>query len=475
MSEHLVIGLPGYRTCRSLKDIRISSSRVGLDIYYQSIRLRNKWLQAGITGINCCAMLDRTRVGHEGDMPCSVASQPVRNDQFGHEEHLIVLVNGLFGSRWNWDAMVSIMNTKFDLSKTTIMVSRANEFSETYHGIDVCGRRLADEILDEVKKNHRLKRISIIGHSMGGLIARYAIGELFDPNVRTVAGLIPSHFLSLATPHLGCTVNPGPAQVPLLDWFSFFSQSPLGYGTVKLFSSFVLGQTGRQFFLQDQEGPYGIPLIYRLAHDWPDENKYFLSSLGSFRTRTAYANRSWDHLVGWANSSIRSVDELPSISMNKACGVVREDPLTHSLSNGQCYNIVNEEFEAKNIESLRGRRHQHFEPNSIDLEINNEALTTMELSSFTDMKILTNNYSEGRESKTCIKIDNCKVNPVEATLLSLQRLPWRRIDVCFSGGTLPLLAHQNLQVQRKWLNFDGEETAHHIVEQILAMEKILFS
>lgn len=60
--------------------------------------------------------------------------------------------------------------------------------------------------------HHSLERISIIAHSMGGLIARYALGLLYNPASRTVCGLEPCHFVTLATPHLGCDAD-GVAQV----------------------------------------------------------------------------------------------------------------------------------------------------------------------------------------------------------------------------------------------------------------------
>jgi hypothetical protein len=33
---------------------------------------------------------------------------------------------------------------------------------------------------------------------------RYAVAQLYNPQSCTVAGLKPSHFITLATPHLGC-------------------------------------------------------------------------------------------------------------------------------------------------------------------------------------------------------------------------------------------------------------------------------
>lgn len=44
-------------------------------------------------------------------------------------------------------------------------------------GIDVCGQRLVSEIQTIVARNPSLERLTIIGHSMGGLLARYAVGS----------------------------------------------------------------------------------------------------------------------------------------------------------------------------------------------------------------------------------------------------------------------------------------------------------
>ena len=62
--------------------------------------------------------------------------------------------------------------------------------AQTYDGIDVCGERLADEMRRVVALHPRLERLSIVGHSMGGLISRYAAGEEGDAN----ADVAP-HFL----------------------------------------------------------------------------------------------------------------------------------------------------------------------------------------------------------------------------------------------------------------------------------------
>ena len=57
--------------------------------------------------------------------------------------------------------------------------------------------------------------------------------------------------------------------------------------------------------------PAASALQVRLARDEPDAP--FLSALAAFASRTAYANSGGDHLVGWANSSLRRVDQLPDL------------------------------------------------------------------------------------------------------------------------------------------------------------------
>lgn len=72
-------------------------------------------------------------------------------------------------------------------------------------GIDTCGARLAQEIHSLTLSSPTLSHISLIGHSMGGLIARYALGLLANPDTGRVAGLRPVSFVSVAAPHIGCS------------------------------------------------------------------------------------------------------------------------------------------------------------------------------------------------------------------------------------------------------------------------------
>lgn len=85
------------------------------------------------------------------------------------------------------------------------------------------------QVLTIVKHSPGLEKISFVGHSLGGLIARYAIAKLYEPSrPRTafeengyhedpdnsttrlkegsegkIAGLEPVNFVTFATPHVG--------------------------------------------------------------------------------------------------------------------------------------------------------------------------------------------------------------------------------------------------------------------------------
>lgn len=79
---------------------------------------------------------------------------------------------------------------------------------QTFDGIDVCGQRLAAEIKAIVEATPSLMYISMLGHSMGGLMLRYAAGQLYDPDTGLMAKrLEPVHFITMATPHPRCDVQ----------------------------------------------------------------------------------------------------------------------------------------------------------------------------------------------------------------------------------------------------------------------------
>lgn len=120
-----------------------------------------------------------------------------------------------------------------------------------------------------IKRHPSLQKISFVGHSLGGLVARYAIGRLYEQELpqnsdkisveepkESIAGLAPVYFITSATPHLG---SRGHKQVPLFS----------GSRTLEKFAtrmSWCLGKTGKHLFLAD--GDDGKPpLLIRMVSD----------------------------------------------------------------------------------------------------------------------------------------------------------------------------------------------------------------
>ncbi|MBA0610610.1 hypothetical protein Godav_011431, partial [Gossypium davidsonii] len=185
--------------------------------------------------------------------------------------------------------------------------SECNYSKLTFDGVDMMGERLAQEVLDVVKRRPEVRKISFVAHSLGGLVARYAIGRLYEnstklgqsgPFVSTltgehtnssmqdleqhsedrIAGLEPMNFITFATPHLG---SRGHKQLPLLCGLPFLEKR------ASETAHFVVGRSGKHLFLTDNdEGK--PPLLLRMVDD---------------------------DMVGWRTSSIRRQNELPKSNL----------------------------------------------------------------------------------------------------------------------------------------------------------------
>lgn len=328
--------------------------------------------------------------------------------------HLVVLVHGLVGSASNWDVTRAALE-RHAPADWTILASNANARRRTFDGVDACGERLAAEVRDAVAAaggSTTIDRISFVGHSMGGLIARHAIGLLFDKTSGTVAGVPPAHYVSLATPHLGCAHEPAsPNQVPLIAWLK--PPAPLAAAATDQVAK-SMRRTGSHFFLTDSDPP----LLLRMARDGAGASAGdppFLSALASFATRTAYANSSRDHLVGWAGASLRHPHDLPALGATRGRGVVRDDGREAAFGGGAAA------------------------------------------------------ASKPVSPTTAAAADAAQAaNPHALEMLdSLSALGWRRVDACFKGTRLPI-AHILIQ-GRSW-NPEGFDHVDHFVRELVAVD-----
>ena len=79
-------------------------------------------------------------------------------------------------------SVAKTLRAQYSRDKVYILVAKRNSGSFTYDGIELGGERVCAEIEEELEEIKRqggnIKKLSIVGYSLGGLVARYAIGLL---------------------------------------------------------------------------------------------------------------------------------------------------------------------------------------------------------------------------------------------------------------------------------------------------------
>ncbi|GJM87242.1 hypothetical protein PR202_ga03178 [Eleusine coracana subsp. coracana] len=215
-------------------------------------------------------------------------------EEVGGEEadHLVVMVNGLYGSSADWKFAAEQFVKKLP-GKVFVHQNRCSALE------------LFMLVRQVVQRKTNLRKISFVAHSLGGLVTRYAIGKLYEPSmgevssldtdklcdeqkipdIGKIAGLEPINFITSATPHLGSRWN---KQLPYL--FGIPIMERLAAGT----AHFIVGRTGKHLFLKDRDDGKP-PLLLRMVEDCDDGK--FMSALRSFKRRVAYANITYDQLM----------------------------------------------------------------------------------------------------------------------------------------------------------------------------------
>ncbi|KMT03345.1 hypothetical protein BVRB_8g198810 [Beta vulgaris subsp. vulgaris] len=338
-------------------------------------------------------------------------------------QHLVVMVNGLIGSATDWKFAADQFAKQLP-DKVMVHCSQCNTAKLTFDGVDLMGERLADEVSDVISRKPGLQKISFVAHSLGGLVARYAAGKLYEPletsyplaakrddmeeenlNIRVerieedykgrIGGLEPMNFITVATPHLG---SRGHRQLPFLCGVLFLEKQ------ASQTAHLIAGRSGKHLFLNDiDEGK--PPLLVRMASD--SYELKFISALHSFKRRVAYANVNYDHVVGWSTSSIRRRDELPKANL-----LANDDKYPH---------IVYVEHE-----TLDNFHHK------------------------------VSSYPE-----------NQKIDYEEEMIRGLKQVPWERVDVSFHQSRQRYIAHNTIQVKSYWLNSDGVDVIYHMINNFL--------
>ncbi|XVF36491.1 hypothetical protein REPUB_Repub19eG0063000 [Reevesia pubescens] len=333
--------------------------------------------------------------------------------------HLVIMVHGIIGSAQNWRFAAKQFLKSYP-EDAIVHCSERNSSMLTFDGVDVMGDRLAEEVKYVISRHPSVQKISFVGHSLGGLVARYAIARLYEQDLTRensqtngncgtdhlgdscpqgkgkIAGLEPVNFITVASPHLGSRWH---KQVPL-----FRGSRALEKVAARI--SWFLGRTGKHLFLTD--GKNGKPpLLLQMVRDCEDLK--FMSALQSFRRRVVYANASFDHIVGWSTSSLRRRNELPKIK---------------HLPRGEKY------------------------PHIVKVE-------TSETATFDEVPSEAN--INGNE----------KIDLEEEMIRALTKLSWERVDVYFKGSRQRLLAHTTIQVKSYWFNSDGADVVQHMIDNFI--------
>ncbi|CAG8949990.1 hypothetical protein HYFRA_00004322 [Hymenoscyphus fraxineus] len=207
--------------------------------------------------------------------------------------HLCVLIHGFWGGPKDLQVMAQTLQNK-DPS-LHILIAKSNNGNFTYDGIDIGGERICKEIEEEIGNLARdgleVTKLSLVGYSLGGLIARYAAGLLYGKGV--FERIEPVNFTTFVSPHLG-------VRAPLRGW-----QDTLW----NVFGARTLLTSGWQLFMIDKFRDTNRPLLEILS----DPNSVFMKGLEQFQRRTLYTNIANDRSAVYYTTSISSTDPFTNL------------------------------------------------------------------------------------------------------------------------------------------------------------------
>lgn len=223
----------------------------------------------------------------------------------GSPEELIVLAHGLQGDLADFSYLLDELDASGPARAGRALVHGSSVNTDrTHDGVMAGGERLAYDIRAVVASHSSLRRVSLVGFSLGALYIRYAAAALYDPETKTIAGLEPACFIAVAGPHLG------------VRNFGVYRFLP---NVLTSRAHLLIGDTGRELFLED-----GVnSLLVRMTADdldvAPDSSSIprplkFISALKAFQHRYLYANTRSDFMVNYGTAVMNETISELSIS-----------------------------------------------------------------------------------------------------------------------------------------------------------------
>ena len=190
----------------------------------------------------------------------------------GHISHHLLKALRLWGNPSHMSYVAQALRDRYSEDQLDILVAETNSNTFTYDGIEVGAERVTQEVETYIKEAERearhIRKLSVVGYSLGGLVARYVIGLLYSNGWFDKTE--PVNFTTFATPHLG-------VRTPLLGVHN---------RVWNILGSRTLSQSGRQLFTIDRFRDTGRPLLSVLA----DPSSVFMLALSKFKKRVLYCN-----------------------------------------------------------------------------------------------------------------------------------------------------------------------------------------
>lgn len=259
-----------------------------------------------------------------GDMSAEAGSTGSDN-----AHHIVVLIHGLWGNPVHLHHLRDTLAERHAEDGLHILIPKSNSDSHTYDGIEVGGERITHEIEQKIeelsKKGNKITKISVVGYSLGGLVARYVVGLLYKAGI--FDNITPANFTTFATPHLGVrTPTPG-YRAETWNWLG----------------SKTLSTSGQQMFLVDDFRGTGRCLLDIMA----DPDSIFVRGLKMFNKRSVYANTINDKSVPFYTASMSRhdpfvdldavdvhympTDSEPKVILDPKCPVTLRQPESKAL------------------------------------------------------------------------------------------------------------------------------------------------
>ena len=211
----------------------------------------------------------------------------------GHALHLIVLVHGIDG---NCDDLRSVreavVSGAFQAGEEVeCWSSKVNHGGRTHGGIQECARRLWCDLQAKLESSHAIQRISMIGHSMGGLLCRAVAARLYATK-HLSSRIAFDTLICIASPHLGCRLLGRGGRGGVAPLMVNFGPTLMRAGL-----RLIKGRTGPDLLLDNDA-------LAMLADD------DHCASLRAFQRRVVYCNGSMDWLVTVESASLLAAEEL---------------------------------------------------------------------------------------------------------------------------------------------------------------------